>query len=777
MFAESQFPKDRTQAAVTDPAADRYQFGLTSMLSVLLLIGPAVLIGLIVRTGEVSRLLGTLPFVVLGVAIGVLLHLGYRRAALSTLVYGAWICTVNGLVWTQGLTGTTFGALVVTLVFASWMAGPWASILLTAATPPILFLMAYLEVNGWPIAVGAHVTPYQRALVFSLTAMAGGALGYFGAASNRERLTRLKDAQRDLNAQLAELEARGQELQLSQNRFENIFRFSPNALVITNPQGHIIDCNQVFEQLVGHSKEKLLSHTTLEFGIWRHPEERQRAYDFLARDETLIAFEGQWNNAAGSVRTVLVYGTPMMLHLERCYVFHILDITERKVAEGDIQRLAFSDSLTKLANRRCLIDRLHHAIAAKARDKHQSALMLIDLDNFKSLNDTLGHNVGDLLLQQVAQRLNATVRETDTVARLGGDEFVVLLENLSEPTCDAMGQVETIGAKILAQLNLPYQLGSHQVHSTPSIGITLFHDKHNSVDDLMKRADLAMYQAKSAGRNALRFFDPQMQAVVTARVQMEADLRLGLQLQQFELHYQPQVDAAGHLQGAEALLRWRHPERGLVPPAHFIPLAEETGLIRTLGLWVLESACAQLVRWAAHPATAHLTLAVNVSARQIYHPDFVAQVVQAIHHSGVNPRQLTLELTESLLLDNVEDIIAKMTALQARGVGFSLDDFGTGYSSLTYLKRLPLNQLKIDSSFVRDVLTDPNDASIAITIITLARSLGLKVIAEGVETQAQKDFLAEQGCLAYQGYYFSQALPAPEFEAYAKAQGAAQAAL
>ncbi|MEO8407857.1 MAG: EAL domain-containing protein, partial [Oxalobacteraceae bacterium] len=429
-----------------------------------------------------------------------------------------------------------------------------------------------------------------------------------------------------------------------------------------------------------------------------------------------------------------------------------------------IEYLAFYDPLTRLPNRRLLLDRLQQALASSARSHRTGALLFIDLDNFKMLNDTLGHDKGDLLLRQVAQRLAGCVREGDSVARLGGDEFVLVLEDLSGNANEAATQAEAVGEKILAALHHPYHLAGHEYHNTASIGVALFVDHQSSVDALMKYADLAMYEAKKAGRNTLRFFDPHMQAAITARADLEQDLREALQQRQFLLYYQPQVDAAGRITGTEALLRWQHPQRGIVSPTVFVPLAEETGLIVPLGLWVLETACHQLVAWATKPETAHLGVAVNVSAMQFRRPDFVEQVRQVLDRSGANPRKLKLELTESLLLDNVEEVIARMTVLKAWGIGFSLDDFGTGYSSLSYLKRLPLDQLKIDQSFVRDLLTDPNDAAIARTIVALAQSLGLSVMAEGVETKEQRDCLALQGCHAYQGYLFGSPVPVADFE-------------
>ena len=444
------------------------------------------------------------------------------------------------------------------------------------------------------------------------------------------------------------------------------------------------------------------------------------------------------------------------------------EVAERKMADDEIRNLAYHDALTRLPNRRLLFDRLQHAIAASSRSGRYCALLFIDLDNFKTLNDTLGHDAGDLLLQEVSRRLATCLREGDTAARLGGDEVVVLLENLSENAQEAATQAETTGEKIHGALNQTYQLANHEYNGTPSIGVTLFTDHQDTVDELVKRADLAMYHAKSAGRNALRFFDPQMQAVITTRATLEAGLREALLKQQFLLYYQAQVDSQGRVTGAEALLRWQHPQGELVSPMEFIPLAEDTGLILLVGRWVLETACAQLALWAACPELAHLMVAVNVSAREFHHKDFVDQVKSVLVTSGARPQRLKLELTESLLLHDVEDTIVKMTALRAEGVSFSLDDFGTGYSSLSYLKRLPLDQVKIDRSFVRDVLTDAYDSAIARSVIDLGRNLGLGVIAEGVESGAQRDFLAANGCQNYQGYLFSRPLPLHEFEKFVR---------
>ena len=443
----------------------------------------------------------------------------------------------------------------------------------------------------------------------------------------------------------------------------------------------------------------------------------------------------------------------------------ISDITQRKQAEEQIRNLAFYDVLTQLPNRRLLLDRLGQALAASHRSGQFGAILFLDLDNFKTVNDTQGHDVGDLLLTEVARRLRASVRDDDTVARLGGDEFVVLLEGLHSAQAIAAAQVETVAEKLREAINQPISIQGREFHSTPSIGVCLFFNHQVRVDELLKRADVAMYQAKDAGRNAIRFFDPAMQAALDARIALLADLRHALAQEQFHLEYQAQVDLQGCIVGAEVLLRWRHPERGPISPGHFIPLAEESNLIVEIGHWVLQTACDQIRSWRENPAARGLRLAVNVSARQFRQNNFVQQVEAALRTSGISPAQLKLELTESLVLHNVADTIAKMQALKNLGVGFAMDDFGTGHSSLSYLKQLPLDQLKIDQSFVRDVATDPNDAAIVQTIIVMAKSLGLDVIAEGVETEAQLAFLRAHDCPAFQGYLFSRPVALAQFEA------------
>ena len=555
-----------------------------------------------------------------------------------------------------------------------------------------------------------------------------------------------------------------QHLRIAATTFE-----SQEGMVVTDADSVILRVNQAFSEITGYSADEAVGRKTSLLKSGRHD---QAYYSEMWKSiNEQGAWQGEIWNRRKNGEIYLEWLTITAVKTDTGdvsnYVATLSDITLRKEAEDEIKLLAFYDPLTRLPNRRLLLDRLRQALASTNRSQREGALLFIDLDNFKTLNDTLGHDIGDILLQQVAQRITDCVRGGDTVARLGGDEFVVMLEDLSSNLQEAVTQTETVGEKILAQLNQPFFIGGHERHSTPSIGATLFHGRQLTVEELLKRADLAMYQAKAAGRNTMRFFDPGMQASVTSRAALETDIRHGLREDQFLLYYQPQVDAEFKLIGAEALVRWQHPERGVVSPAEFIPLAEETGLILPLGAWVLEAACRQLSLWSKDPKTTHLTLAVNVSAKQFRQSDFVDQISVALSRAGADPRKLKLELTESLFLADIKDVIAKMTALKATGVCFSLDDFGTGYSSLSYLKRLPLDQLKIDKSFVEDVLTDINDGAIAQTIIALGQTMGLAVIAEGVETKDQCDFLSRLGCNAYQGYFFSRPLPMDGFDQFA----------
>jgi diguanylate cyclase (GGDEF)-like protein/PAS domain S-box-containing protein len=533
------------------------------------------------------------------------------------------------------------------------------------------------------------------------------------------------------------------------------------------PGPRIVFVNEAFERRTGYSPDEVLGRT---------PRLLQGPGTQRAELDRIRAAMEQWQPARVDLINYKKNGEAFWVDLEVSPVWdhkrnltHWVavgrDVTERKTAEEKIQYLAFYDPLTKLPNRQLLLDRLQRALSDRDRPR-EGALMFIDLDNFKILNDTMGHQKGDLLLQQVAERLRSCVARGDTVARLGGDEFVILLENNGHKPLEPAGGARIVSERILTRLGEPYLLSGHLHHSTCSIGVTLFGRAPWTVSELLKQADLAMYQAKSAGRNTVCFFDPEMQAVVTANAALATDLREAWRESQFLIDYQPQVGADGRMTGVEALLRWRHPQRELVPPAHFISTAEETALIIPIGRWMLERACAQLAEWAKRPERSHLSIAVNVSVRQFRHPDFVDEVMSAIENSGIAPHKLKLELTESLLADGIDVTVAKMGSLKQMGVTLSLDDFGMGYSSLSYLKRLPLDQLKIDRAFVKDILTDANDAAIARTIVELAQSLGLGVIAEGVETQAQRQFLAQQGCLAYQGYLFCKPLPIEELEIF-----------
>lgn len=543
---------------------------------------------------------------------------------------------------------------------------------------------------------------------------------------------------------------------------------SLEGMMVTDAHSKILRVNQAFSAITGFAAEEVIGKTPRLLRSDRHGPAFYRAIWDSVRQTG--GWQGEIWNRRKNGKVYPEWLTISAVKGDDGVVTHYVgthhDITERKIAEERIRELAFFDALTRLPNRTLLLDRLKQAIAASTRNRTSSALLFIDLDHFKTLNDTLGHDKGDLLLKQVAQRLAVSVRANDTVARVGGDEFVVVLESLHRSAEEAANQTRAIGEKILSVLDSPYQLSEVEYRNTASIGATVFRGRQASIDELLKQADLAMYKSKETGRNVMSFFDPAMQTVVLERAALEAGLRKAIEGGQLVLHYQAQVVEGGRVTGAEALVRWQHPQRGMVPPGEFIPLAEETGLILSLGNWVMETACTQLSRWAQRAGTAHLSIAVNVSAQQFREPDFVNTVLAIITRTGANPHRLKVELTESLLVDNVEDIIQKMYVLKARGVQFSLDDFGTGYSSLSYLKRLPLNQLKIDQSFVRDVLIDPNDASIARTIVALAQSLGLGVIAEGVETDAQRSFLAEAGCHAYQGYFFCRPMPPDAFEQF-----------
>jgi diguanylate cyclase (GGDEF)-like protein/PAS domain S-box-containing protein len=569
---------------------------------------------------------------------------------------------------------------------------------------------------------------------------------------------------------VSELKSAQRALQLSDERLRLVLQGSSDAPWDWDLLTGSIYYSPRWWEMLGYAPDELATDSEL-WARLLHPEDRERTLAEFARvlgdTSTSYEIEFRLRHKAGDYVPLLsrgfvlrdVSGTAIRVSGTNT------DLTERKAAEAQINQLAFYDPLTLLPNRRLLVEQLRKALSASARDHRGGALLFIDLDNFKMFNDTLGHDRGDQLLAQVALRLRTAVREADTVARLGGDEFVVMLEHLLPRPAEAAIEAEQIGKKILAALARPYVVAGQEHCTTASIGIALFNDGAQGVDGLLKQADLAMYQAKDMGRNTVRNFDGSMQTAVDERLALENDLRKGLALGELMLYYQPQVSARGEVTGAEVLLRWQHPVRGLVMPVAFIPVAEANGLIVTLGTWVLRTACAQLAAWQADHALCRLSLSVNVSVRQFREPDFADHVLDIIAQSGADPTKLRLEMTESLLAENIEDIVAKMSRLKLAGISFSLDDFGTGYSSLRYLQRLPLNELKIDRTFVTELLTNPNDSTIARAIISLAEELRLDVIAEGVENDGQRQFLYENGCRAYQGYLFGRPVPLDTFEA------------
>jgi diguanylate cyclase (GGDEF)-like protein/PAS domain S-box-containing protein len=544
------------------------------------------------------------------------------------------------------------------------------------------------------------------------------------------------------------------------------FDEAQEGILVTDANTVIIRVNREFSKLTGYTAEDALGNKPNMFSSGRH------SVSFYADMWESINSRGVWEgeiwNRRKSGEVYPEYLTIAAVKDQRGvvinYVASFNDVSKNKAYEDEILQLAFYDPLTHLPNRRLLLDRLKHAFASSSRSTKDGALLFIDLDNFKNLNDTLGHDIGDLLLQQVAQRLESCVREGDTVARMGGDEFVVMLEDLSGNNNEAAAQTKAVGEKILASLNQTYQLAQYAYHSTPSIGATLFNDHQQSIDEMLKQADIAMYQAKKDGRNRLRFFDPKMQNSINERAVLESNLHKALEQNQFQLHYQIQVDKEGHAVGAEALIRWQHPELGLILPAQFIPLAEETGLIVSIGQWVLEKACAQLKSWEQTLRTRDLVLSVNVSAKQFRQVDFIEQLQSTVQQFQINPKRLKLEITESMLLEHVENTVVIMQAAREIGIQFSLDDFGTGFSSLQHLRRLPFCQLKIDQSFVRD-LDDDNDKAIVRTIIAMAQSLNLEVIAEGVETDEQLQILLKKGCKHHQGCLFGKPMPIEQFDA------------
>ncbi|TAI63106.1 EAL domain-containing protein [Bradyrhizobium sp. Leo170] len=645
----------------------------------------------------------------------------------------------------------------------------------TTLSPTSVFCLGLLAIALFVLAIGFERMRQNSArlqIKFVESNRHRAELAEHNGALSQE-IKRREAIEIDLQRQSDALDKTNAELRIAAAAFN-----AQEGMIVTDTKGVILSANRAFVTLTGYAMEELVGQTARLF------QSHRRNAEFYQSLWHSLQSTGSWQGDM-SIRTKSGEHCARWLTISAVkneagevtnYIGSYYDISKLKHAEEKIRELAFFDQLTGLPNRVLLIDRVRQALNANSRHKSYGAVLFIDLDNFKTLNDSLGHDMGDLLLKAAAQRIARCVRAEDTVARFGGDEFVVLLANLgTQKAKTAALQAEAIGEKIVAAFTDTFRLNAYEYPCTPSIGVTLFSPKDNNVDELLKRADLAMYDAKTAGRNGLRFFDPVMQTMISARAALETDLREDLKREVFLLHYQPQVDHGGRLLGAEALARWPHAQKGMVSPSEFIPAAESAGLILPLGALMLKIACRQLSSWSSDPATEHLSVAINVSALQMRQKNFVDQVRTIIEQTGANPRRLKIELTESTLVSNVDDVIAKMDKLKAIGISFSLDDFGTGYSSLSYLKRLPIDQLKIDRSFVKDVLVDPNSAAIAKMIIALSRSLGLSVIAEGVETEEQYTFLARYGRLNYQGYLFGRPLPPEDFERLARAFSPRQA--
>lgn len=618
--------------------------------------------------------------------------------------------------------------------------------LLSGATETATFEKRYLRKDGaltWAMLTVSIQHDAEGAPVFFLT------------------LVQNINARKQAEMQLAQTQ---EALRLSEERYRLAFQMSLDSINLTRLRdGRYVDCNRAFFEATGYRREEVVGRSSIELNIWGDPEDRQKLVNTVRQHGVCRNFEAQFRKKNGEMLWGLMSASVIELAGEACILSITRDISDVKMAEDEIRHLAFYDALTELPNRRLLLERLRQTLAASKRSGRQRALLFVDLDDFKTLNDTLGHHMGDLLLREAGHRLASCVRSVDTAARVGGDEFVVILDDLSELAEEAAARAKVVAEKILSKLSEPYVLAGRECLSTSSIGITIFGDRNTSTSEILQQADIAMYQAKAAGRDAIRFFAPELQSAVNARAALEDELRQGIRKRQFVLWYQPQIER-GRVVGAEGLLRWNHPTRGVLPPAAFIGLAEETGLILALGRQVLEAACRQIAVWAEDPATAALSVAVNVSARQFRQSNFVGQVLAVLEQTGADPRRLKLEITESMLVEDLDDTIAIMTELKSHGVHFSLDDFGTGYSSLAYLKRLPLDQLKIDRAFVRDMLADATSSAIAQAIVSLSRAMSLSLLAEGVETEEQRSWLADLGCEAYQGYLFSPPVPAERFE-------------
>ncbi len=734
-----------------------------------------------------------------------------RRIVVSGLLMGAGISAMHytGMAALKMTPTISYDPLILALSVAIATISAWGALLMMyrgdrIKLPPLprfmlgavsmgvaISGMHYVAMSGLHIHPGStgiasagHIDPGVLAALIVIVVLfwfvSGILASWFDqhlSGQNALALARLEREHIELRERAAKHAAKiTQSLRESEEQLRMTLRCAPDAVLICEDDGRIVFVNYNFIDVVKYDRGSLyaMSIYDLVSADWRD-HYRQEFAKILATSQRHVCEIHLLGKGGGKTPLEL---NAVLLPNGRIYC-SCRDISERKLAEHKIHQLAFYDALTGLPNRRLLLDRLHQALAASARNGLLGAVLFLDMDHFKVINDTRGHDIGDLLLIEVAKRLQSCLRDSDTVARQGGDEFVIVLM-LDADTDEAAAQAEFTADKIRRSLNQPYQLEGHTHHTTPSIGIVLFQGQVESVDDLLKYADAAMYQAKEAGRNLTRFYDPDMQAATEARGDLGEELHLALEKRQFRLEYQVQVDHSGNPVGAEALLRWEHPERGSIFPEQFISLAEESGLIVPIGLWVLQTACAQLKSWQHNPLTRELILAVNVSAKQFHQNDFIPQVQRVLQESGASPARLKLELTETVALENVMAVILKMNGLKSLGLSFAIDDFGTGHSSLQYLKRLPLDQIKIDQSFVRDITTDPDDAVIVQTIIAMTHALGMEVIAEGVETLAQREFLARHGCHTFQGFLFGKPMPIEQFDAWldsAKVGGAGESAM